>query len=432
MPTFALIDGNSFYASCERAFRPDLAKTPIVVLSNNDGCVVTRTREAKALGIRMGAPYFEVAHLERKGLLTVFSSNYELYADMSRRMMDTIASLVPRFEVYSIDECFADLTGLPDDPTCLGQRIRARVEQWVGLPTCVGIGPSKTLAKFSNHLAKRHGKLCGVLDWGSLSRERQAKALESEPAAEVWGIGRRLAEQLAGMGVHSALDLARADAALIRRRFGVVVERVVRELNGVSCLALEDVAPPRQQLVRSRSFGTLLYERDALAAALAHHTAQAAHDLRAQGSVAGLLGMQLHTHRFREQDPQYHACDWRPLPVASNDTLALTRAALALLDRLYKKGYAYKKVGVMLGDLQTGAARQTDWLAPETAPARRALLGALDTVNHRYGRGTLRLGAEAIAHGWQMRRDKTSPCYSTRFAELPRTKPPESVVQHLS
>ncbi|NDV12997.1 Y-family DNA polymerase [Crenobacter caeni] len=419
MPTFALIDGNSFYASCERVFRPDLAKTPIVVLSNNDGCVITRTREAKALGIRMGAPYFEVANLERKGLLTVFSSNYELYADMSRRMMDTIASLVPRFEVYSIDECFADLTGLTDDPTCLGQRIRARVEQWVGLPTCVGIGPSKTLAKFSNHLAKRHGKLSGVLDWGSLSPERQTKALASEPAAEVWGIGRRLAEQLAGMGIDSALDLARADPALIRRRFGVVVERVVRELNGTSCLTLEDVAPPRQQLVRSRSFGQLIHERDALAAALAHHTAQAAADLRAQGSIAGLIGVQLHTHRFRAQDAQYHACDWQALPVASCDTLALTRAALALLDKLYRKGFSYKKVGVLLGELLTGAARQADWLAPETDPARQALLGALDTVNHRYGRGTLRLGAEAIGHGWQMRREHASPCYTTRFDQLP-------------
>ena len=420
MSTFALIDGNSFYASCERVFRPDLANTPIVVLSNNDGCVVTRTREAKALGIKMGVPYFEVAHLEKRGLLTVFSSNYELYADMSRRMMTAIGSLVPRYEVYSIDECFADLAGMSGDLTALGQEIRARVEQWVGIPTCVGIAPSKTLAKFCNHLAKRHAKLGGVLDWGSLSPERQAKALHSEPVAEVWGIGRKLSEQLAAMGIRTALELAGADTALIRRRFGVVVERVVRELQGVSCLTLEEVTPPRQQLVRSRSFGERVTAREDLLAAIAHHTAQAAADLRTQDSVAGLIGVQLHTHRFREQDAQYHACDWHPLPVPCNDTLTLTRAAVALLNRLYRPGYAYKKTGVTLAALEAGPARQIDWLSPDTPPNATALMNTLDAINQRYGRGTLKLAAETLGQRWQMRRDRVSPCYTTRFDQLPR------------
>ncbi|RQW27273.1 Y-family DNA polymerase [Rhodobacteraceae bacterium CH30] len=420
MPTFALIDGNSFYASCERVFRPDLAKRAIVVLSNNDGCVVTRTHEAKALGIKMGAPYFEVAHLEKRGQLMVFSSNYELYADMSRRMMVAIGSLVPRYEVYSIDECFADLTGMEGDLTALGQQIRARVEQWVGIPTCVGIGPSKTLAKFCNHLAKRHAKLEGVLDWASLAPERQAKALNSEPVSEVWGIGRKLTDQLASMGICTALALADADPALIRSRFGVVVERVVRELQGISCLSLEEVTPQRQQLVRSRSFGERVSAREDLLAAIAHHTAQAAADLRAQGSVAGLIGVQLHTHRFREQDAQYHACDWHALPVPSNDTLTLTSAAIALLNRLYRTGYAYKKTGVTLAALEAGPARQIDWLSPDTSPNTAALMHALDSINHRYGRGTLKLAAEALGQRWQMRRERVSPCYTTRFDQLLR------------
>ncbi|TIC80535.1 DUF4113 domain-containing protein [Crenobacter intestini] len=306
------------------------------------------------------------------------------------------------------------------DLTVLGQQIRARVEQWVGIPSCVGIGPSKTLAKFCNHLAKRHAKLAGVLDWDSLTPERQAKALASEPVSEVWGIGRKLSVQLADMGICTALDLARAEPALIRRRFGVVVERVLRELQGVSCLTLEDVAPVRQQLVRSRSFGERVTAREDLLAAIAHHTAQAATDLRTQGSVAGLIGVQLHTHRFREQDPQYHACDWHALPVPCSDTLTLTRAAIALLNRLYRPGYAYKKTGVTLAALEVGPARQIDWLSPDTSPNTAALMNTLDAINQRYGRGTLKLAVEEMGQRWQMRRERVSPCYTTRFDQLPR------------
>ena len=293
---YALIDGNSFYASCERVFRPDLAGVPIVVLSNNDGCVVTRTAEAKALGIKMGEPLFKIKHLVRQNRVQVFSSNYELYADMSRRMMNTVATLVPRIEVYSIDECFADLSGMEQYSQFMGSgqntglltlgfSIRARVLQWTGIPTCVGIAPTKTLAKFCNHLAKRHAVFKGVVDWNAWAPAIQQRALASEDVTEVWGIGRQIGLSLNAMGIKTAADLANAPSHTIRKMFGVVVERTQRELQGIECLELEDIAPKRQQIVRSRSFGQPITTLDGLSASLAHHVAEAAQRLRGQGSV---------------------------------------------------------------------------------------------------------------------------------------------------
>lgn len=252
---YALIDGNSFYCSCERVFRPDLKTTAIVVLSNNDGCVVARTSEAKTLGIKMGVPYFQVRHLEKQGRLQVFSSNYELYADFSRRMMMTIASLVPAIEVYSIDECFADMTGM-NNLAEHGRAIKARVMQWVGIPTCVGIAPTKTLAKFCNHLAKRYpDHFGGVVVWPDWSVKVQRRALASEPVSEIWGIGRRTAEKLNTQGIQTALDFMLADSATIRRRYGVTIERVQRELQGIPCDVLQLDIPQKSNLSAAAASG---------------------------------------------------------------------------------------------------------------------------------------------------------------------------------
>lgn len=417
-PVYALIDGNSFYASCERAFRPDLQNRPVVVASNNDGCVVARSSEAKLLGIPMGAPLFQIAPLVRRGEVVVFSSNYELYADLSARMMETIATLVPAIYPYSIDECFADLTGMAD-LDAVGAAIRARVLQWTQIPTCVGIAPTQTLAKFANHLAKKHPHFTGVCNWQSMSVNEQHDWLASEPTLEVWGIGARLAEKLSALGIQTALDLRNADLRQLRARFGVVVERTARELAGTPCLTLDEVEPPRQQLVRSRSFGQPVVRRADLQAAVAHHVASAAEALRRQGSVAGMLAVSIRTNPFRDDEPQYRGYDAVGLPVASADTLALTKTAMALLGRLYKPGYAYKKAGILLSGIEAGPARQLDWLSPSATPERQALMNVLDQVNARWGRGTLKLGAEGLGQAWRMKRDQLSPCYTTRWDQLP-------------
>lgn len=278
---YALIDGNTFYASCERVFNPALRGRPVVVLSNNDGCIVTLTAEAKALGLKRGTPLFKVRDVIEKNAVEVFSSNYELYGDMSSRMMRTIASLVPSIEVYSIDECFADVTGI-ESVTELGRMIRSRVLKWVGIPTCVGIAPTKTLAKLSNHIAKRYRIFDGVFNWTELTPERQEKALSTIPAGDVWGVGRQISAALETMGITTALDLKNADEALIRRRFGVTLIRTQKELAGTPCIGFEPVAADRKQICCSRSFAQNCSDADAVASALAVHAAQAARRLRQQ------------------------------------------------------------------------------------------------------------------------------------------------------
>ncbi len=418
---FALIDGNSFYASCERVFRPDLRTRPIVVLSNNDGCVITRTAEAKALGIKMGEPFFKIKHLVHQQGLVVFSSNYALYGDLSRRMMDSIASLVPRIEVYSIDECFADVSGMNRIASLadLGRQIRTRVDQWVGIPTCVGIAPTKTLAKFCNHLAKRHPSLNGVVVWPDWKPDIQRRALDSELVGEVWGIGRRISEQMNRMGIHTAGDLQRYPVADIRKRFGVVVERTHRELNGIACADLEITPPDKQQIIRSRSFGTPVTELDGLRAALSHHVTEAAQDLRAQRGVCHQVGILLHTNRFREDDPQYYFSDSRPIVAGTADTRLINQTAQGLLDLGFKAGYKYKKCGVILTAIESAdAAQQMDFLCEGDDERSQALMQSIDALNARFGRGAVRMGTQLLDETWRMKRDQLSPCYTTRLTDL--------------
>ncbi|MBP6861659.1 MAG: Y-family DNA polymerase [Neisseriaceae bacterium] len=413
---YALVDGNCFYASCERVFRPDLKHKPVVVLSNNDGCVVARSQEAKDLGVAMAVPYFKVAHLVRSGQLTVFSSNYELYADMSRRMMTTIQSLAPAIEVYSIDECFADLSGLPQ-LRAQGVAIRQRVAQWLGLPTCVGIAPTKTLAKFCNHLAKKHGRYFeGVVVWGDWSEAVRRRALQSEPATTVWGIGRRLGRQLAEQGIVTAWDVHQADTATLRQRYGVVVERVQRELQGVACEGMVG-DEPRQQILRSRSFAHDLTELAPLQAAISHHVSEAAGLLRAQGSQAQLLHLFLYGNRYGEE--RHQAYESVALVQPSADTLLLNQQAQTLLKKAYRRGRRYKKCGIALAGLSSGTQGvQADlWTAP-CAQKSEAIMGVLDAVRQHYGRGSVRLGSELLSDEWFMQQAHLSPCFTTRFEDL--------------
>ncbi len=417
MPLIALVDGNSFYASCERAFRPDLIGRPIVVLSNNDGCVVARSAEAKALGIKGFVPFFEIRDICERHGVAVFSSNYALYGDMSRRMMEVIGRWGIEQEVYSVDESFITLDGIPhlrDHAT----RLRADVLQRVGIPTCVGIGTTKTLAKLANHVGKKFPKAQGVFSWDWLSVDWQDRLMARIDVGDVWGIGRRISERLQTMGIHTALDLRQSDPREIKRRFNVVVERTVAELNGISCLALEDVSPDKQQIIASRSFAELVSDFDTLASSISHHACRAAEKLRRQHSVARMVGVSIRTNPFRERDSQYTGWIVVPLIHPSADTAVITRAALAGLRAIYRKGYSYKKAGVILTEVGPQGREQRDLFAPLPDPKRARVMAVMDRVNAEFGRGTLRLASEGLRRGWAMRQEQRSPRWTTHWDEI--------------
>jgi DNA polymerase V len=416
-PQLALVDCNNFYVSCERVFRPDLKAVPVVVLSNNDGCAVSRSNEAKALGIRMGQPWFECKALADTHGIIALSSNYALYADMSNRVMSILSGYSPRHEVYSIDECFVDLTGTPKLRD-VSYQMRERVMQWTGIPVCVGIGPTKTLAKLANHIAKKHPRSKGVFNFNDLSEVQQEKLLSQIEVSEVWGVGRRISTRLAAHGIYTVQDLRIAHIATLRAEFGVVIEKTQRELQGTVCVDLQEVVPDKQQIISSRSFGNTVTDLAVLKDAMSTFVANACVKLRAQGSHAALLQVFLHTNRFRKDQPQYNPCITVPLPQPTNDSLVVNRWADHLVGRMFKPGYAYKKAGVMLGDISPVGRYQTDWLEPAQATDTR-LMNTLDKLNQRYGRGTVKVSTQGAHAGWQMRQERKSPDYTTNWGALP-------------
>ncbi|MBZ0106348.1 MAG: Y-family DNA polymerase [Sulfuricella denitrificans] len=419
MSIFALIDGNNFYVSCERVFNPGLEGRPVVVLSNNDGCAVARSAEVKALGIKMAAPWFQLRDLARQHGIVALSSNYSLYADMSNRMMGVLRQFSPHQEVYSIDECFLGLEGFHRDLDAYGQEIRQQVKQWTGIPVCVGIGSSKTLAKFANHVAKKRPEWNGVCDLGAMPEARLNELMAGIEAGEIWGVGRRLREQLAAMRIHTVLDLKQADTALIRKRFSVVLERTVMELRGISCLELEQIAPSKQQILCSRSFGNPVLHLAGLQEAVTSYATRAAEKLRRQASLAGALHVFISTSPFREKDPQYSQGVTIPLPEASSNTLRLVAFALWGLKQLYRPGYRYAKAGVMLMDLVPEASRQHTLFVDEAAQQESVrLMQAMDAINRRMGKDTVFLAGAGTRKGWKMKQGNKSPCYTTRWDEL--------------
>ena len=413
----ALVDCNNFYVSCERLFRPDLAGVPMVVLSNNDGCVVSRSNESKALGVKMGQPWFECKELAEEHGILAFSSNYELYADLSNRVMNTLSGFSPSQEVYSIDECFVDLTGMPKLRE-VSYAMRQRVGQWVGMPVCVGTGPTKTLAKLANHVAKKHPRSKGVFNYNALTAEQKVRLLAQLSVEEVWGVGRKLTKRLALHGVQTVLDLREAHIPTLRAEFGVVMEKIQRELQEVACIKLEEVQPDKQQIISSRSFGGMVTELPVLKDALSTFVANACAKLRAQNSHAAVIQVFLQTNRFRKDLPQYMPSLAVPLPYPTNDSLEVNRWAAYLCERMFKEGYQYKKAGIMLSEISPVTRRQGDLL--EAAPAgNQRLMQALDMLNKRYGRGAVKISTQGTYKEWQMRQERKSPCYSTRWDEVP-------------
>ena len=417
----ALVDCNNFYVSCERLFQPKLEGRPVVVLSNNDGCVVSRSAEAKQIGVGMGAPWFQLKALARQHGIVALSSNYALYADLSARVMRLLAAFSPRQEVYSIDECFLELDGMAArrDLSGYGQRMCARVKQCVGIPVCVGIAPSKTLAKLANHIAKKEADCNGVCDLDAMPRAAQQARFAALGAGEVWGVGSRIAARLHGMGIDSVLDLQTAPAAVIRAEFGVVLARTLAELNGVACIGLEPAAPERQQIVCSRSFGTTVGDLAQLEQAVIAYTVRAAEKLRRQQSLAGVLMVSLCTNPHRPGAPQYQPQIRVPLESPCADSRVLCRAALFGLHVIFRPGFGYRKAGITFADILPRAARPRTLFDDAAAQAKsERLMQAVDAINRRMGGGTVSLLGQGIHPRWAMQRGHLSGGFTTRWDEL--------------
>lgn len=421
----ALVDCNNFYASCEKVFNPALKRVPVVVLSNNDGCIIARSAEAKAMGVPMGAPYFKCrAMLERAGT-RVFSSNYALYGDMSARVMRTLAEFTPELEVYSIDEAFLDLTRLPESPVDTGLRLRRTVLRHTGIPVSVGIGPTKTLAKIANRLAKKTPGSSGV--WDVRDPAEAARALRATEVEDVWGIGRKHARRLRARGVVTAWDFSRLDRDWVKKHMTVVGLQILLELRGQPCHGLERGEANKKSIVSSRSFGSPVTRLDHLREALSCYVTRAAEKLRRQGSVASHVLVFLQTNKFHKGAPQYSNAEGQALEAGTCHTPELIGAALRTLERIFRPGYSYKKCGVMLSGIEPENGRQLSLLRlpPDHRPAERPLMSTLDRLNARWGRDTVYFastgtkGQDGKERPWAMRRELRSPRYTTAWTELP-------------
>ena len=418
MTIYALVDANNFYATCEKVFNPAFTHTPLVVLSNNDGCIVARSAEAKALGIPMGAPMHEWKGFCTANGVIAMSSNYALYGDMSARMLSLLQDLCPEVESYSIDESFLKLDRFPN-ATSYGRQIRAHVQQCIKVTCGVGIGPTKTLSKFANHIAKKRHEYGGVFNSLDHSESVMAEIMAAYPTSEVWGVGRRLSKRLAEDGIETALDLAHCDAVAIRQRYGIVLEKTVRELRGESCLGLEEVGRPKVQIIASRSFATVLSDPNAVQAAIASHISRAAEKLRAQKSVCAHVYVMIRTNPFRTQDPQYRKTMLVPLPHASADTAVLMNAAMTGLKKIFLAGFQYHKCGVMLGEISQAGRQQGDLFAAVDDPKRLRLMSLMDSRNKAQGIGTLHMANTGLSAAWHMRNAHKSPHYTTCWDEFP-------------
>jgi len=415
---YLMVDCNNFYASCERVFNPSLAGKPVVVLSNNDGCVIARSNEAKALGVVMGEPAYKREDFFANNGVRVFSSNYALYGDMSARVMHILAGFSEEAEVYSIDECFLLLRNLSAASLLhTAQEIRRTVREWTGIPVCVGIARTKTLAKIANRLAKKDGDGVRLLE----DEEDIDRVLSGMETGDIWGIGRKSARRLCDCGVRTALELKRRDDDWVRRHLTVTGLRTVLELRQLPCIALEDAPPPARSLVCSRSFGTRIESLASLEEAVSAYVQRAGEKLRRKGLVAGAGQVFLETNRF-QPEPQYAGSRCRALPAPTASTLDLHGPALEILRDIHKPGYKYQKAGVILLDLSPTTGRQLSFLEPrgEDKTRRDALMRVMDRINTVHGRGALTLAASGLGKKeWHMRQERRSPLYTTSWAELP-------------
>ena len=422
---FALADVNSMYASCEQVFQPKLRGKPVVILSNNDGCVIAQSKEAKAiLDLYMCKPWFQMEKEALKLGVIALSSNYELYADMSNRFVDTLRMFTPHLEVYSIDECFMDMTGMNKILNDYGQVIKNTVRQWTGLPICVGFGHTKTLSKLANHIAKKQAQFSGVCDLTTMTEAEVDAHMEKLPVSKVWGIGKKVEARLNALGVHNVLRLKRADCKRIRDEFNVVVERTVKELNGEPWLSIEETFVESKQVMSSRSFGQRINTLAELEEAISYHVRNACERLRKQGLYANAVMVFIQNSPF-DKAPYESPSYTMGLPAPTNDTMQLANAALWVLKKLYKEGIYYQKAGIMLSNLVPEAGQQLDIFGFSNSDNRsQVLMDTMDKINLKFPNNKLKLASEGIKQTWVMNRNLKTPNYTTDWNDLPVTVAP--------
>lgn len=413
----ALVDCNNFYASCERVFNPKLEKQPVVVLSNNDGCVIARSEEAKALGIEMGAPAFMFEDKFQATGVQVFSSNYTLYGDLSGRVMKTLAQFSPIIEVYSIDESFLDLSHMVNvNLSTYGKKIKATVCQNIGIPVSIGIAPTKTLAKMANRYAKKKNRSLGVhlLDSPAAIDE----VLTATEVEDIWGVGGQYASLLRLHDVKTAMDLSKMPEQWIKKNMSIVGQRLFNELKGVPCLSFEDVPPAKQGICTSRSFGQMLTEKEDLRQALSTHAASCAAKLRKQKTCAGLIHVFIQTNIHRQQDKQYFRSINLQLPVPSNAGTEIVKYAMLGLDKIYRPGHNYKKAGVIVMEIIPETEVQQGLFDTLDRPKHNVLMKTLDSVNDSFGKNLVKLAVQGNGRKWKLRQERLSPCYTTRISDV--------------
>ncbi len=407
----ALADCNNFYVSCERVFQPWLNGRPVIVLSNNDGCAIARSNEAKRLGIKMGAPYHQIKDLCQKNRVSVFSSNYELYGDMSRRVVSILMRFAPEYEVYSIDESFLSLEQI-HDPVRTAKEMRETVLKWTGIPISIGIGPTKTLAKMANRMAKEQD--AGYL----MLKESENSLISSIRVSDVWGIGRKIEERLKKLKILTAMDLINAPAPAIRKAGGVQLERTQKELHGMQCIKIEQIPEPKKNVCCSRSFGRTVTDLEELEEAVANHAVRATQKIRKEGSITCGLQVFIMTNRF-SKEPQYSNSRTVGFDEPSDDPIRILSTAKELLRSIYRKGYSYKKAGVLLLNLQPRDQYQGLLFKDHHNEKKGRLVEALESINSRHGTGTAFLAAQGIDRTWDMKRNRRTPRYTTNWNEIP-------------
>ena len=417
--SIALIDCNNFYASCERIFNPRLIGKPIVVLSNNDGCIITRSAEAKELGIKMGEPYFKAKKIIDKNNVRVFSSNYSLYGDISQRVMETLARFASDVEIYSIDEAFLGLNGFENyELSKYCQYIRRTIKQWVGIPVSIGVSTTKTLSKIANNLAKKNKEYDGVCilkSWFDINEALKLTSIE-----DVWGIGRRLSVFLKKYKINTAYDFTQLDKGWVRKNMGVVGEKTFLELCGVSCIELELIPSDKKSCCVSRSFSKPVEKIDDLEESISSYGTRVAEKIREEGLVAESMSIFVLTNYFNRKEKQYSNSIKLQLPYPTNNSIKIVKRALEGIKKIYRQGYRYKKAGVILYGLTK--AKQTRGLLDYDRESSDSIMNTLDRINERYGSSTIRLASEGVDKSWSMRRESVSPCYTTRFDDLVEAK----------
>lgn len=419
---FALVDCNAFFVSCERVFQPHLERKPVIVLSSNDGCAISRSNEAKALGIPMGAPFFKIKDIVTKNKVHTFSPNFSLYADMSARVMATLKAFSPLLEVYSIDEAFLDLSSIPPhELVAYGRHMKQVIKKWTGIPVSVGVGPTKTLAKVANHLAKQQPTGCCAL----VMPETITNALQNFPLQDVWGVGAQWSKKLTSFGMGSALDLAQKDIRWVGRTFNVILSRTALELRGVSCLNMEELSPPKKSMISSRSFGTPVSSFEHLREAVSFHASSLAHKLRKQKSKTSLISVSIRANPFDKNGNCYSNTFLVPLPFPSQDTSRLIKAATSALETLFREGLSYKKVGVTLLNLSPENQYSSflfKEMNPEDPSKRNDLLKTVDQLNVKHGKGSLIFASEGLNKSWKSKSSWKSPSFTQNWNQLVNVK----------